>query len=121
MPKEISPDERINSMGFFNTADTYWKSAAALQAAKVNATHAEVPVRLLYYHAMELFLKALLREEYSPEQIRKTFGHKTRALMEATDKMGLVLTKKDCALLEMIQDTDLVIEARYITMGYKSW
>jgi hypothetical protein len=41
--------------------------------------------------------------------------------MEATDRMGLVLTAKDRALLEMMEDTDLVIEARYISAGYKSW
>jgi len=45
MAGEILPDERSNSMGFFNTADAYWKSAAALEAAKVSATHREEPVR----------------------------------------------------------------------------
>ncbi len=54
-------DERTNSMGLFNMAEAYRLSAEALRKAGVAAGHAESPIRFLYYHAIELYLKALLR------------------------------------------------------------
>src|ERR1035437_5212190 len=46
--EEIADDnERTNSMGLFNAAEAYWKSALALAAAKVKAGHADSPVRTL--------------------------------------------------------------------------
>jgi hypothetical protein len=57
----ITDEDRTNEVGFFNTAETYWKSAQALYNAKVKATHPLSPVLFLYYHAIELYFKAFLR------------------------------------------------------------
>ena len=36
---EITDEDRTNEVGLFNTAECYWKSAAALYEAKVKASH----------------------------------------------------------------------------------
>jgi hypothetical protein len=94
--EEIADDnERTNSMGLFNTAEAYWQSAHALAAAKVKAGHADSPVRTLYYHAIELYLKALLRQHYGVDDLSKKFGHKITRMMARAEKHGLPIMDED--------------------------
>ena len=71
MIEPTDDDERTNSLGLFNTAEAYRLSARALQAAKVRHGNADKPLRFLYYHALELYLKALLREKHSMATVAK--------------------------------------------------
>ena len=68
---DITEEDRTNELGLFNTAESYWKSAATLYDAKVKASHPMSPVRFLYYHAVELYLKAFLRGNgHSAKELR---------------------------------------------------
>ena len=73
---EITEEDRTNEVGFFNTAESYWKSATALYEANVKASHPLSPVLFLYYHAIELYLKAFLRGNgHSAKELRSNkFG-----------------------------------------------
>jgi hypothetical protein len=51
-------EDRTPDLGFFNYARSYQMAGDALVAAKVNSPFADMPVRLLYFHAIELYLKA---------------------------------------------------------------
>jgi hypothetical protein len=119
---EIADDnERTNSMGLFNTAEAYWKSGAALQKAKVKSGHADSPVRFLYYHAIELYLKALLRQHYSVDKLADKFGHKTKKLMRAAEEVGLMFMDEDKEVFSIMGDTNAVIRVRYIKTGTATW
>jgi hypothetical protein len=110
--EEIADDnQRTNSMGLFNTAEAYWKSAGALAAAKIKGGHAHSPVRTLYYHAIELYLKALLRQHYGVDDLSKKFGHKTKRMMAKAEKYGLPIMDEDREVLTLMGDTDVVIRA----------
>ena len=116
--EEIADDnERTNSMGLFNTAEAYWKSARALAAAKVKGGHADSPVRTLYYHAIELYLKALLRQHYGVDDLSKKFGHKITRMTAEAKKHGLPIMDEDRDVFALMGDTDVVIRARYIRTG----
>jgi hypothetical protein len=71
-------ENRTNSMGFFNTAEAFRLSAMALEASKVKIGHADKPIRVLTYHALELYLKAMLRQNHNTETIKRRFGHDTK-------------------------------------------
>jgi hypothetical protein len=71
-------DERTNSMGLFNTAEAFRLSAMALEDEKVKIGHTASPIRICYYHALELYLKALLRQKHSVKKIKEKFGHNTK-------------------------------------------
>jgi hypothetical protein len=86
-------DERTNSMGLFNTAEAYRLSAMALPQIKHG--HADMPRRFLYYHSLELYLKALLRQKYSIATVRNEFGHKVKLLVREAEKLGLVVSEND--------------------------
>ncbi len=113
-------DERTNSMGLFNTAEAFRLSAMTLEDEKVKIGHAASPIRICYYHALELYLKALLRQKHSVEKIQEKFGHNTKRLVEEAEVLGLVVTDEDREVLSKA-GTDAIIEARYIRTGAKNW
>jgi hypothetical protein len=113
-------DDRTTSMGLFNTAEAYRLSAMALELAQAKIGHADKPVQLLYAHAIELYLKALLRQEHSVEAIRKGLGHNTGLLVKEAEKLGLFVTAGDRDVFAIMEDTDALIEMRYIRTGAKT-
>jgi HEPN domain-containing protein len=113
-------NDRTTSMGLFNLAEAYRLSAMQLQASPVKVGHAESPVRFLYYHALELYLKALLRQEHSVRTLSsKKFGHKIQRLVKEAERLGLKVADEDRDVFSLVADTDAVIEARYIRTGFK--
>jgi HEPN domain-containing protein len=113
-------DERTNPIGLFNYADSYWRSARALEKARVNATHRDAPVCFLYYHAIELYLKAHLRSEgFTVKQLRsKKFGHNAVNLRDEAKLKGLHFGDEDDVVLQYMGETEVVIESRYLRTGY---
>ena len=117
MIEPIDDDERTNSLGLFNTAEAYRLSAMALPPIKHG--HADRPQCFLYCHALELYLKALLREEHSMATVRDKFGHQIKLLMREAEMLGLVVSDTDRDVLALIDDTDAMIDSRYIRTGTK--
>jgi HEPN domain-containing protein len=114
-------DERTNSTGLFNVAEAYRLSGMALEKENLKSGHAHDPVRFLYYHALELYLKALLRQKHSIKVVREKFGHRTDRLVNEAEKLGLVPDDEDREVFSIMGDTDAVIESRYIRTGPKTW
>ena len=105
MIEPTDDDERTTSLGLFNTAEAYRLSAMALPALKVNSGFAEMPVRFLYYHALELYLKALLRQKHSMATVRDKFGHKIKLPLREAETLGLVVGEIDRFVLALMDDT----------------
>jgi HEPN domain-containing protein len=115
MTAATDDDERTNSLGLFNTAEAFRLSAMALP---IRHGHADKPPRFLYCHALELYLKALLRQKHSIVTVRK-LGHRIKLLMREAETLGLVVGDDDRAVLTLINDTDAMIDSRYIRTGTK--
>jgi hypothetical protein len=121
-PEEVAEDEkRTTAVGLFNRAEAYWLSATTLQKAGVKHGHAHSPVRYLYYFAIELYLKAFLRDHHTLEDLEKKFGHKTTRLSGRAEQLGLSFDGHDRQLFSMMGDTDIVIRSRYIRVGAATW
>jgi hypothetical protein len=116
MIERTDDDERANSLGLFNTAEAYRLSAMALP---IRHGHADKPPRFLYCHAVELYLKALLRQKHSMATVRDKFGHQIKLLAREAETLGLVVGKNDRAVLALIHDTDAMIDSRYVRTGSK--
>ena len=115
---EADDEDRTNPTGLFNTAVSYWKSAAALERAKVKATHPDHPIRSLYYHAIELYLKAFLRQHHSVKELAsKKFGHNTKKLSVRARELELSFHDEDQTVFAHLQNSDAVMQARYIRTG----
>jgi hypothetical protein len=71
--------------------------------------------------AVSLFSRAgALSESLGVEALEKKFRHKTRRLVREARALGLIIEDQDDALLLLMGDTDVVIEARYIKTGMKT-
>lgn len=113
-------DERTNPIGLFNYANSYWRSAEALEEAQLRVTHRDAPICFLYFHAIELYLKAYLRSEgHTVRELRsKMFGHNGINLRDKAQSHGLHFDDEDVDVLGYMGSTDAVIEARYLRTGY---
>ena len=120
---EQNNDDRTNSMGLFNIAEAFRLSAMALEDAKVDIGHAASPIRFCYYHALELFLKALLRLKHNVATLSsREFGHNIERLVREAEALGLVVADEDRDyVFAVMAETEAVIEARYIRTGAKAW
>jgi hypothetical protein len=111
----VDEDERTNALGLLNFAHSYWEAAVVLQNTPRVATHQDSPRDYLYYHAIELYLKAYLRlNGYTVEQLRK-IGHSIHKLHEAAVEKGLSQVSEDATVIALIRDNYL--ESRYIRTG----
>ncbi len=118
---EIDQIDRTSSVGLFNFANSYFAAALALKDIRIAATHPETPLRFLYFHAVELFLKAYLRGKgHSAAELRsRKFGHRICCLSERAAQYGLKFGERDIQVFSWMSCTDAVIESRYIVVGLK--
>jgi len=116
-------DARATPLGYFNVAVAYWRAAAALDSANLRTTHPHSPVRFLYYHAIELYLKSFLRMHgHSVKELRSfKFGHSTSRLKKRAEQLGLLFADEDVEVLSLMATTDAVIRSRYIQTGAYRW
>jgi hypothetical protein len=114
-------DDRTTPMDLFNTAEAYRFSAIALDQAPqlLRTGHAAKPVQFLYSHAIELYLKALLRTKHSVEAVIK-YGHNIGRLVKDAEVLGLFVTTGDRDVFASMADTNVLIEMRYIRTGAKT-
>ena len=83
--------------------------------------HAGLPVRLLYYHAIELYLKALLRQRYCVQKLENKFRHNIKRMSKRAEALGLSITEEDRQVLDLMASQGVLIEVRYIRAGHKTW
>jgi HEPN domain-containing protein len=100
-PEELDDEaQRTTASGFYNYAETYWQAAIALRGAKFRATHKIMPVYFLFYHAIELYLKAFLRaHDIHPYELRTKYSHHLGKLSREAGKLGLHFTEETEAIL----------------------
>ncbi len=81
--------KRTTCIGLFNYAESYFRSARALDANKPKVTHPDAPVNFLFYHAIELYLKAYLRlKGLTPRELAsRKYGHSVAALSKRASEL----------------------------------
>ncbi len=113
---------RVTPLGYFNFAETYRTAARTLRRSKSKATHKESPIRFLYYHAIELYLKAFLRaHDIHPYDLRTKYGHSVGRLSAKAVELGLSLDDEDVEVIQLMTETDAVMRSRYISTGFFTW
>lgn len=118
-PKKDEGADRTTPVGLFHYAESYWLSARALEAKRVKCTHPDEPVNFLFYHAVELLLKAYLRQQGMAPRVMasKPFSHNVGALARRAEELGLWLMDEDKEVMALMESSDAVIRSRYIQIG----
>jgi hypothetical protein len=111
-------------LGWFNLAHAYLFDAATLYKAegRPRRWHYEAPVHFLYFHAIELFLKAYLRTQGMTDQelSQREYGHKLKNLIDEAEARGMPITKRinRVRLFQMADEAkDQPIRSRYLRTG----
>ena len=111
-------------IGTVNYAHSFLGAAKALDRLEWEdrETHSDSPTEFLYWHSIELFLKAyLLADGMELSELRKRkYGHNLSALTEEAKKRGLALTQKDEGLLSFMPSTEDMIDLRYLKVGVRT-
>jgi hypothetical protein len=110
-------DERTTAVGLYHYAISYRRAADKLGTVMVRTTHPEAPQEFLYFHAIELFLKAYLRNRGLSVLALKDISHGTGKLQESFSKHGGWLADEDIEVLDAMERTDAVTRSRYIVTG----
>ncbi len=108
-------------IGYLNVGEAY-RVGAQLLAKDLDGVGgwAGNPIRYLYYHAIETYLKAaLISAGYTNSQLRsRKLGHSFGALVEAANSADFGLTETtDLAVIDLIDRDDNYLRARYHRAG----
>lgn len=116
-PVTTDQDERTSALGLFHYARSYWHSGEALALVKVKVTHPQAPMSFLFYHAIELYLKAYLRGVGKAVNDLKKISHNVIGLSDAAKENGLAIADDVMETLRIMDGDDNVMRSRYITTG----
>lgn len=121
--EELDEEERSTPLGFYNYAEAYWSAAAQLLSADLKSTHRDAPIRFLYYHAIELYLKSFLRfNSVRARDLRgRKFGHDVGVLSTTAAKLGLFFEDEDKEIFSLMASTDAQLRSRYLQIGFFNW
>jgi hypothetical protein len=117
--RTVRPDDDDCTTPMFSTSNAFLKSAMALEEEHRKKIGHAGPILFCYCHAIELYLKALLRLVHSVAALSTKFGHDFERLLTEAERLGLVLADEDRHVLSGI-DIEAMLEARYIRTGSKS-
>jgi hypothetical protein len=120
---KIGDDARTTPLGLFNFAAAYRLAADTLHQQQLKITHATAPIRFLYYHATELYLKAFLRMHgHTPKELSsRKFGHRICCLFERASQLGFSAGCNDTEAMSLLANTEPPIRARYLETGFGQW
>jgi HEPN domain-containing protein len=113
----MNETDRHPASGYYNFAASYHVAADLIEERGLMATHPEAPVAFLYYHAIELYLKSVLRLHGASAKKLQKIGHNFRKLRSRAETYGLNLQGDDSEILNLMADGDVWSRARYLETG----
>jgi hypothetical protein len=119
MTMTITKDDRTTDVGLYHYAASYRAAADYLESGpdRSISTHPDAPRDFLYTHAIELYLKALLRLQGKSVDDLKSIGHDIPKLAKLLAGSGVTLDIEVGGVLELLTFEN-VFNSRYIVTGY---
>ncbi|WP_430414328.1 hypothetical protein [Parasphingorhabdus sp.] len=114
----MTQDDRTTPLGLFHYAQSYAKSAVKLAEVEVDVTHPDAPIRFLFSHAIELYLKSyLLTKGMTVNDLRNNYGHKISKLFAGAIEHGLEVQSEQQEQAALLDDA---IQDRYLESGFRT-
>ena len=112
-------ETRTTPVGMFHYAHAYASSAMTLNKVDIDTIHSDAPIRFLFSHAIELYLKAyLLLRGVTIEKLRsRALGHDLKKLTARAVELGLSVSEEHRLSIEVANDAIL---DRYIETGART-
>jgi hypothetical protein len=109
--------DRYPQIGVFNFAACYRAAADLLAKQALKATHPGDPISFLYYHAIELYLKAFLRLQKVSMSKLRGIGRDFIALGVRSQHKELVIDSKTNEISALLTESDAWGRARHLEVG----
>jgi hypothetical protein len=110
----IPEAEGATPFGIFLLADDFLTAAATTMANSRVRTGG--PVRLLCFHAIELFLKSYLREQGQDIATLRAFGHRLGEMATSAESCGLKLSTSTNTKLDRLTERNDYVRVRYMVV-----
>jgi hypothetical protein len=102
--KSTNKNGRTMALGWLSHARSYWRSGVHLRAAQLKISHGEVPIKFLFYHSIELYLKAFLLSKDINVTHLCEIGHNAAHLVTEARQHGLSLDYEDVEVIAAMSD-----------------
>ena len=105
----------------FHYAHSYAASAMKLAEVKIATSHSDAPIRFLFSHAIELYLKAyLLLQGITVGELRsRALGHNLKKLTSKAVTLGLAVPTEHRQSMVLANENEANLD-RYIKTGSRS-
>jgi hypothetical protein len=113
-------EQRTTPQGLFTFAESYSQAANHLQDADLKTPHPSLPVNFLYYHAIELYLKAFLRLHGHTLKELRNLSHSTRDLQTRSQQLGLLFDEATTETFSLMAANPAIL-FRYVRTGGYRW
>lgn len=112
-------ETRTTPVGMLHYAHAYAVSAITLAKEDIGVTHSDAPVRFLFSHAIELYIKAYLLLKGVPvKELRsRALGHDLKKLTSKAVELGLDVSEEHRLSIEVANEAIL---DRYIETGART-
>ena len=110
----ISEAAGATPFGIFLLADDFLMAATTSNASQRIRTGG--PARLLCVHAIELFLKAYLRQRGQDIDTLRAYGHRLSDMAEAAESCGLTLSISTRTKLDLLTNRNDYVRVRYMVV-----
>jgi hypothetical protein len=113
----VDPEVRAGEL--FDEAEAYWRAAVELEKVALSGPLASLPVRNLYYHSIDLYLKSFLCSRgLLPSDLDGRFRNDFRRMRRQCQKRGLLLEKPYSETLEYFVVTPLPLRLKFSATGF---
>ncbi|HVY50160.1 MAG TPA: hypothetical protein VHA07_01220 [Devosia sp.] len=105
-------DNFTTPVGLYDYARSYHDSARALEQARIRTMHRDASVWVLYFNAIELFLKTYLRlNGQTAADIETGFRTDIARLHERAAALGCTFDEEDRIVLSLMDETHSVLRS----------
>lgn len=105
----------------FEQAEVYRRAAATLQGSDIRSHYSALPIRNLYAHAIELYLKSILRSHgHTLEELGGKYRNDFRRIKKRAEAYGLRFIGPDKIAIEYFVRTPLSVRLKYSSTLYYS-
>lgn len=113
-------EQTASGIGYYNFAESYRIAFESLASNQPTGMLFDAPIRFLGFHAIEIYLKAILKIVPLPDNDLKSLGHNLSRLTAETVRHGARFSDVFTNSIDVLADYTHLIDTRYLTTGFKT-
>jgi hypothetical protein len=113
-------EQAASNIDYYNFAESYRIAFTSLASQRPAGMLFDSPIRFLGFHAIEIYLKAILKTVPMTDHDLKSLGHNLSRLTTEAVRHGARFSGTFTNSIDVLADYTHIIDTRYLTTGYKT-